>query len=147
MYYLHIYNSEKEEGSIVLPFEDMQPMINFVVDQYQKTIKRLKTNNKKYQKITSTWDKNKYDETLEESIKNFEFGIFCSMEITICYELTPEYNEEKHSEKTKRTGKQSAYKLCEAGGKTGGEQYRDPECTKKDQVAVWTEIWIMVCRE
>ena len=82
MYYLHIYNSEKEEGSIVLPFEDMQPMINFVVDQYQKTIKRLKTNNKKYQKITSTWDKNKYDETLEESIKNFEFGIFCSMEIT-----------------------------------------------------------------
>lgn len=52
MYYLHIYNSEKEEGSIVLPFEDMQPMINFVVDQYQKTIKRLKTNNKKYQKIT-----------------------------------------------------------------------------------------------
>ena len=39
MYYLHIYNSEKEEGSIVLPFEDMQPMINFVVDQYQKTIK------------------------------------------------------------------------------------------------------------
>ena len=29
MYYLHIYNSEKEEGSIVLPFEDMQPMINF----------------------------------------------------------------------------------------------------------------------
>ena len=51
MYYLHIYNSEKEEGSIVLPFEDMQPMINFVVDQYQKTIKRLKTNNKKYQKI------------------------------------------------------------------------------------------------
>lgn len=103
MYYLHIYNSEKEEGSIVLPFEDMQPMINFVVDQYQKTIKRLKTNNKKYQKITSTWDKNKYDETLEESIKNFEFGIFCSMEITICYELTPEYNEEKHSEKTKRT--------------------------------------------
>lgn len=26
MYYLHIYNSEKEEGSIVLPFEDMQPM-------------------------------------------------------------------------------------------------------------------------
>lgn len=25
------------------------------------------------------------------------------MEITICYELTPEYNEEKHSEKTKRT--------------------------------------------
>lgn len=106
MYYLHIYNSEKEEGSIVLPFKDMQPMItmiNFVVDQYQKTIKRLKTNNKKYQKITSTWDKNKYDETLEESIKNFEFGIFCSMEITICYELTPEYNEEKHSEKTKRT--------------------------------------------
>lgn len=103
MYYLHIYNSEKEEGSIVLPFEDMQPMINFVVDQYQKTIKRLKTNNKKYQKITSTWDKNKYDETLEESIKNFEFEIFCSMEITICYELTPEYNEEKHSEKTKRT--------------------------------------------
>lgn len=53
MYYLHIYNSEKEvEGSLVLPFENMQPMINFVIDQYQKTIKRLKTNNKKYQKIT-----------------------------------------------------------------------------------------------
>lgn len=81
MYYLHIYNSEKEEGSIVLPFEDMQPMINFVVDQYQKTIKRLKTNNKKYQKITSTWDKNKYDETLEESIKNYEFECNISEEM------------------------------------------------------------------
>ena len=36
MYYLHIYNSEKGEGSIVLPFEDMQPMINCVVINIRK---------------------------------------------------------------------------------------------------------------
>ena len=65
-------------------------------------MKHLKSDHNKYQKITSTWDKNIYDEPLKESIKNFSFGIFQSMNISIVYELTPEYNEKMHSEKVER---------------------------------------------
>lgn len=102
MYYLNIYKSEKD-GSIMLPFNnDIESLIEYVVDQYERMMKHLKSDHNKYQKITSTWDKNIYDEPLKESIKNFSFGIFQSMNISIVYELTPEYNEKMHSEKVER---------------------------------------------
>lgn len=102
MYYLNIYKSEKD-GSIMLPFNnDIESLIEYVVDQYERMMKHLKADHNKYQKITSTWDKNIYDEPLKESIKNFSFGIFQSMNISIVYELTPEYNEKMHSEKVER---------------------------------------------
>lgn len=102
MYYLRIYSSEKD-GSIMLPFNnDLESLIEYVVDQYERMMKHLKSDHNKYQKITSTWDKNIYDEPLKESIKNFSFGIFQSMNISIVYELTPEYNEKMHSEKVER---------------------------------------------
>lgn len=102
MYYLRIYSSEKD-GSIMLPFNnDLESLITYVVDQYERMMKHLKSDHNKYQKITSTWDKNIYDEPLKESIKNFSFGIFQSMNISIVYELTPEYNEKMHSEKVER---------------------------------------------
>lgn len=89
------------KNEVYIPFVGQEELWNETGLFGKKEYRKMKSMSD--QKITSTWDKNKYDETLEESIKNFEFGIFCSMEITICYELTPEYNEEKHSEKTKRT--------------------------------------------
>lgn len=102
MYYLNIYKSEKD-GSIMLPFNnDIESLIEYVVDQYERMMKHLKSDHNKYQKITSTWDKNIYDEPLKESIKNFSFGIFQSMNISIVYKLTPEYNEKMHSEKVER---------------------------------------------
>ena len=102
MNYLNIYKSEKD-GSIMLPFNnDIESLIEYVVDQYERMMKHLKSDHNKYQKITSTWDKNIYDEPLKESIKNFSFGIFQSMNISIVYELTPEYNEKMHSEKVER---------------------------------------------
>lgn len=102
MYYLRIYSSEKD-GSIMLPFNnDLESLIEYVVDQYERMMKHLKSDHNKYQKITSTWDKNIYDEPLKESIKNFSFGIFQSMNISIVYELTPEYNEKMHNEKVER---------------------------------------------
>ena len=102
MYYLNIYKSEKD-GSIMLPFNnDIESLIEYVVDQYERMMRHLKSDHNKYQKITSTWDKNIYDEPLKESIKNFSFGIFQSMNISIVYELTPEYNEKMHSEKVER---------------------------------------------
>lgn len=102
MYYLRIYSSEKD-GSIMLPFNnDLESLIEYVVDQYERMMKHLKSDHNKYQKITSTWDKNIYDEPLKESIKNFSFGIFQSMNISIVYELMPEYNEKMHSEKVER---------------------------------------------
>ena len=102
MYYLNIYKSEKD-GSIMLPFNnDIESLIEYVVNQYERMMKHLKSDHNKYQKITSTWDKNIYDEPLKESIKNFSFGIFQSMNISIVYELTPEYNEKMHSEKVER---------------------------------------------
>lgn len=102
MYYLRIYSSEKD-GSIMLPFNnDIESLIEYVVDQYERMMKHLKSDHNKYQKITSTWDKNIYDEPLKESIKNFSFGIFQSMNISIVYELMPEYNEKMHSEKVER---------------------------------------------
>ena len=102
MFYLIIYKSEKD-GSIRLPFNnDIESLIEYVVDQYERMMRHLKSDHNKYQKITSTWDKNIYDEPLKESIKNFSFGIFQSMNISIVYELTPEYNEKMHSEKVER---------------------------------------------
>lgn len=87
----------------MLPFNnDIESLIEYVVDQYERMMKHLKSDHNKYQKITSTWDKNIYDEPLKESIKNFSFGIFQSMNISIVYELTPEYNEKMHSEKVER---------------------------------------------
>ncbi|CUP51082.1 Uncharacterised protein [Anaerostipes hadrus] len=102
MYYLSIYNSEKE-GSIMLPFNnDLDSLVEYVVDQHERMMKLLKSDNKKYQRIRSFYDKNRCDESLAESIKNFDFGIFYSMNITITYELTPEYNEKMHSEMVER---------------------------------------------
>ena len=102
MYYLNIYKSEKD-GSIMIPFNnDMESLIEYVVGQYERMMKHLKADHNKYQRITSTWDKNRYDEPLKESIKTFSFGIFQSMNISIVYELTPEYNEKMHSEKVER---------------------------------------------
>ena len=58
MYYLNIYKSEKD-GSIMLPFNnDIESLIEYVVDQYERMMKHLKADHNKYQKITSTWDKN-----------------------------------------------------------------------------------------
>ena len=66
MYYLNIYKSEKD-GSIMLPFNnDIESLIEYVVDQYERMMKHLKSDHNKYQKITSTWDKNIYDEPLKE---------------------------------------------------------------------------------
>ena len=102
MYYLRIYSSEKG-GSVMLPFNnDLEALIAYVIDQYERMMKYLKSDNKKYQKIISFWDKNKSDETLEDSIKNFDFGIFQSMNVSINYQLTPEYNEKMHSEMVER---------------------------------------------
>lgn len=79
MYYLNIYKSEKD-GSIMLPFNnDMESLIEYVVGQYERMMKHLKADHNKYQRITSTWDKNRYDEPLKESIKSFSFGIFQSI--------------------------------------------------------------------
>lgn len=58
----------------------------------------MESNNKKYEKIAFIWDKDRYDETLEVSIRNFDFGIFQSMNVQIFYDLTPEYDKEMHSE-------------------------------------------------
>lgn len=98
MYYLRIYSSEKD-GSIMLPFNnDLESLIEYVVDQYERIIRYLESNNKKYEKIAFIWDKDRYDETLEVSIRNFDFGIFQSMNVQIFYDLTPEYDKEMHSE-------------------------------------------------
>ena len=76
MYYLRIYSSEKD-GSIMLPFNnDLESLITYVVDQHERIIRYLESNNKKYEKIAFIWDKDRYDETLEVSIRNFDFGIF-----------------------------------------------------------------------
>ena len=63
-----------------------------------RIIRYLESNNKKYEKIAFIWDKDRYDETLEVSIRNFDFGIFQSMNVQIFYDLTPEYDKEMHSE-------------------------------------------------
>lgn len=98
MYYLRIYSSEKD-GSIMLPFNnDLESLITYVVDQHERIIRYLESNNKKYEKIAFIWDKDSYDETLEVSIRNFDFGIFQSMNVQIFYDLTPEYDKEMHSE-------------------------------------------------
>lgn len=98
MYYLRIYSSEKD-GSIMLPFNnDLESLITYVVDQHERIIRYLESNNKKYEKIAFIWDKYRYDETLEVSIRNFDFGIFQSMNVQIFYDLTPEYDKEMHSE-------------------------------------------------
>lgn len=98
MYYLRIYSSEKD-GSIMLPFNnDLESLITYVVDQHERIIQYLESNNKKYEKIAFIWDKDRYDETLEVSIRNFDFGIFQSMNVQIFYDLTPEYDKEMHSE-------------------------------------------------
>lgn len=98
MYYLRIYSSEKY-GSIMLPFNnDLESLITYVVDQHERIIRYLESNNKKYEKIAFIWDKDRYDETLEVSIRNFDFGIFQSMNVQIFYDLTPEYDKEMHSE-------------------------------------------------
>lgn len=98
MYYLRIYSSEKD-GSIILPFNnDLESLITYVVDQHERIIRYLESNNKKYEKIAFIWDKDRYDETLEVSIRNFDFGIFQSMNVQIFYDLTPEYDKEMHSE-------------------------------------------------
>ena len=98
MYYLRIYSSEKD-GSIMLPFNnDLESLITYVVDQHERIIRQLESNNKKYEKIAFIWDKDRYDETLEVSIRNFDFGIFQSMNVQIFYDLTPEYDKEMHSE-------------------------------------------------
>ena len=98
MYYLRIYSSEKG-GSIMLPFNnDLESLITYVVDQHERIIRYLESNNKKYEKIAFIWDKDRYDETLEVSIRNFDFGIFQSMNVQIFYDLTPEYDKEMHSE-------------------------------------------------
>lgn len=98
MYYLNIYKSEKD-GSIMLPFNnDIESLITYVVDQHERIIRYLESNNKKYEKIAFIWDKDRYDETLEVSIRNFDFGIFQSMNVQIFYDLTPEYDKEMHSE-------------------------------------------------
>lgn len=98
MYYLNIYKSEKD-GSIMLPFNnDIESLITYVVDQHERIIRYLESNNKKYEKIAFIWDKDRYDETLEVSIRNFDFGIFQSMNVQIFYDLTPEYDKEIHSE-------------------------------------------------
>lgn len=98
MYYLRIYSSEKD-GSIMLPFNnDLESLITYVVDQHERIIRYLESNNKKYEKIAFIWDKDRYDETLEVSIRNFDFGIFQSMNVQIFYDLTPEYDKEMHSE-------------------------------------------------
>ena len=98
MYYLRIYSSEKD-GSIMLPFNnDLESLITYVVDQHERIIRYLESNNKKYEKIAFIWDKDRYDETLEVSIRNFDFGIFQFMNVQIFYDLTPEYDKEMHSE-------------------------------------------------
>lgn len=98
MYYLRIYSSEKD-GSIMLPFNNnLESLITYVVDQHERIIRYLESNNKKYEKIAFIWDKDRYDETLEVSIRNFDFGIFQSMNVQIFYDLTPEYDKEMHSE-------------------------------------------------
>lgn len=98
MYYLRIYSSEKD-GSIMLPFNnDLESLITYVVDQHERIIRYWESNNKKYEKIAFIWDKDRYDETLEVSIRNFDFGIFQSMNVQIFYDLTPEYDKEMHSE-------------------------------------------------
>ena len=98
MYYLRIYSSEKD-GSIMLPFNnDLESLITYVVDQHERIIRYLESNNKKYEKIAFIWDKDRYDETLEVSIRNFDLGIFQSMNVQIFYDLTPEYDKEMHSE-------------------------------------------------
>lgn len=98
MYYLRIYSSEKD-GSIMLPFNnDLESLITYVVDQHERIIRYLESNNKKYEKIAFIWDKDRYDKTLEVSIRNFDFGIFQSMNVQIFYDLTPEYDKEMHSE-------------------------------------------------
>lgn len=98
MYYLRIYSSEKD-GSIMLPFNnDLESLITYVVDQHERIIRYLESNNKKYEKIAFIWDKDRYDETLEVSTRNFDFGIFQSMNVQIFYDLTPEYDKEMHSE-------------------------------------------------
>ena len=98
MYYLRIYSSEKD-GSIMLPFNnDLESLITYVVDQHERIIRYLESNNKKYEKTAFIWDKDRYDETLEVSIRNFDFGIFQSMNVQIFYDLTPEYDKEMHSE-------------------------------------------------
>lgn len=98
MYYLRIYSSEKD-GSIMLPFNnDLESLITYVVDQHERIIRYLESNNKKYEKFAFIWDKDRYDETLEVSIRNFDFGIFQSMNVQIFYDLTPEYDKEMHSE-------------------------------------------------
>ena len=98
MYYLRIYSSEKD-GSIMLPFNnDLESLITYVVDQHERIIRYLESNNKKYEKIAFIWDKDRSDEPLEVSIRNFDFGIFQSMNVQIFYDLTPEYDKEMHSE-------------------------------------------------
>lgn len=50
MYYLRIYSSEKD-GSIMLPFNnDLESLITYVVDQHERIIRYLESNNKKYEK-------------------------------------------------------------------------------------------------
>ena len=94
MYYLRIYSSEKD-GSIMLPFNnDLESLITYVVDQHERIIRYLESNNKKYEKIAFIWDKDRYDETLEVSIRNFDFGIFQSMNVQIFYD----FDKEMHSE-------------------------------------------------
>lgn len=83
----------------MLPFNnDLESLITYVVDQHERIIRYLESNNKKYEKIAFIWDKDRYDETLEVSIRNFDFGIFQSMNVQIFYDLTPEYDKEMHSE-------------------------------------------------
>lgn len=83
----------------MLPFNnDLEALITYVVNQHERIIRYLESNNKKYEKIAFIWDKDRYDETLEVSIRNFDFGIFQSMNVQIFYDLTPEYDKEMHSE-------------------------------------------------
>ena len=96
MYYLRIYSSEKD-GSIMLPFNnDLESLITYVVDQHERIIRYLESNNKKYEKIAFIWDKDRYDETLEVSIRNFDFGILRHHEPRLAifgYLLMPELHK------------------------------------------------------
>ena len=82
MYYLRIYSSEKD-GSIMLPFNnDLESLITYVVDQHERIIRYLESNNKKYEKIAFIWDKDRYDETLEVSIQNMTRKCIAKKELT-----------------------------------------------------------------
>lgn len=99
MYILKVHNSEKDH-SIVVPFSDRENVINDLKDQYQTILSRLQAEKEDYIHIKENW--NDDYKSMEECLDAFLSHETTSLYVSIQYQLSPELNQELHSEKIPR---------------------------------------------